>query len=460
MKKRFFALSSLVLVAGLAFSAQASDADNTIIGAAAASEGTAVPSLAPVAERASQSVVTISVSGKKTVKSSIPEQFRFFGFDDMFPGLQPEQRETPFQALGSGIIIDAEKGYIITNFHVVDGADSIKVTTKDGTEYTAKKIGTDKQSDFAIVQIKSDKKLTAIPFADSDKVRVGDFVLAIGNPFGLGQTVTHGIVSALGRSGLNIENFENFIQTDAAINSGNSGGALVNLKGELVGMNTAIIAPSGGNVGIGFSIPSNMLKDLTGQIVKFGEVHRGFLGIMGGELSPDIAKAFDYESKKGAFVNQVMKGSAAEEAGIKAGDIITSINGMKINSFGELRAKIATMGPGKTIKLGIVRDGKEQTVSVVLKEDDGKSGNAAAASDSIDLIKGAGLREAENGIEVVSVAKGSAAEKMGIKKGDLITGVNRKSVKTMKELHEILDKAERGTVALRIQRGNVTLFIW
>ena len=439
MKKRFFALSSLVLAAGLAFSAQASDADNTIIGAAAASEGTAVPSLAPVAERASQSVVTISVSGKKTVKSSIPEQFRFFGFDDMFPGLQPEQRETPFQALGS---------------------DSIKVTTKDGTEYTAKKIGTDKQSDFAIVQIKSDKKLTAIPFADSDKVRVGDFVLAIGNPFGLGQTVTHGIVSALGRSGLNIENFENFIQTDAAINSGNSGGALVNLKGELVGMNTAIIAPSGGNVGIGFSIPSNMLKDLTGQIVKFGEVHRGFLGIMGGELSPDIAKAFDYESKKGAFVNQVMKGSAAEEAGIKAGDIITSINGMKINSFGELRAKIATMGPGKTIKLGIVRDGKEQTVSVVLKEDDGKSGSAAAASDSIDLIKGAGLRETDNGIEVVSVAKGSAAEKMGIKKGDLITGVNRKSVKTMKELHEILDKAERGTVALRIQRGNVTLFIW
>ena len=203
-----------------------------------------------------------------------------------------------------------------------------------------------------------------------------------------------------------------------------------------------------------------MLKDLTSQIVKFGEVHRGFLGIMGGELSPKIAKAFDYESKKGAFVNQVMKGSAADEAGIKAGDIITSINGMKINSFGELRAKIATMGPGKTVQLGIVRDGKEQTVSVVLKEDDGKSGSASAETDSIELLQGAGLRESENGIEVVSVAKNSAAEKMGIKKGDVITGVNKTAVKTLKDLHKYLDDAERGTVAIRIQRGNVTLFIW
>ena len=227
--------------------------------------GQEMPSLAPIVEQVTPAVVNILVSGKKVTKQEIPEQFRFF-FGPDFPGSQVQ--EQPFQALGSGVIIDADKGYIITNHHVIDGADEIKVTLKDGRELTAKKIGEDQQSDIALLQIKADG-LTAIKMANSDSLRVGDFAMAIGNPFGLGQTVTSGIISALGRSGLNIENIENFIQTDAAINSGNSGGALVNLKGELIGINTAILGPNGGNIGIGFAIPSNMIHDLTDQIVKY-----------------------------------------------------------------------------------------------------------------------------------------------------------------------------------------------
>ena len=213
------------------------------------------------------------------------------------------------------------KGYVITNHHVVDGADEIKVTLKDGREVKAKKIGEDQQSDIALLQIKK-RMATEIKLANSEQLRVGDFAIAIGNPFGLGQTVTSGIISALGRSGLNIENIENFIQTDAAINSGNSGGAPVNLKGELIGINTAILGPNGGNIGIGFAIPSNMVRDPSEQILKYGEVRRGVLGIMGGELTADLAKAFCSDKQQGAFVNQVMPHSAADNAGIKPGDII------------------------------------------------------------------------------------------------------------------------------------------
>jgi periplasmic serine protease, Do/DeqQ family len=415
-----------------------------------------MPSLAPILETVTPAVVNISVSGKKVTRQAIPEPFRFF----FGPNMPDEQlQEQPFQALGSGVIIDATKGYVITNSHVVQEADEIKVTLKDGREFTAKKIGEDQQSDIALLQIKADK-LTAITFADTDKLRVGDFAIAIGNPFGLGQTVTSGIVSALGRSGLNIENLENFIQTDAAINSGNSGGALINLKGELIGINTAILGPNGGNIGIGFAIPANMVKDLSEQLSKYGEVRRGVLGIMGGELTADLAKAFGYDKQNGAFVSQVMQGSAADNAGIKAGDIIVSINGNPVRSFGEVRAKIATMGAGKVVKLGLIRDGKEQEVSVTLKQADKQQ---ATASELHPALKGATLANTEKGrqpagVEVSDVQPKTPAASIGLRKGDVIVGVNRQRINNLDELGKLM-KNNQEVFALNIQRGNMTLYL-
>lgn len=368
-------------------------------------------------------------------------------------------QEQPFQALGSGVIIDAEKGYVITNHHVIDGADEIKVTLKDGREITAKKVGEDQQSDIALLQIKADN-LTAIKLADTDNLRVGDFAIAIGNPFGLGQTVTSGIISALGRSGLNIENIENFIQTDAAINSGNSGGALVNLKGELIGINTAILGPNGGNIGIGFAIPANMVRDLTEQILKYGEVRRGVLGIMGGELTADLAKAFGYDKQQGAFVNQVLPGSAAATAGIKPGDIITKLNGKTIRSFGELRANIATMGAGKTIKLSIIRDGKEQIVDVTLKQADLTETKANVLHPA---LKGATLANTEpsepiQGVVIKKLDDKSPAAQAGLQEGDVIVGVNRTATTNLKDLSAAM-KNKNGILALNIRRGDASLYL-
>ena len=418
--------------------------------------GQEMPSLAPILEGVTPAVVNISVSGKKVTRQAIPEQFRFF----FGPNLPPDQvQEQPFQALGSGVIIDANKGYVITNFHVIQDADEIKVTLKDGREISAKKIGEDQQSDIALLQIKADN-LSQVVLADSDKLRVGDFAIAIGNPFGLGQTVTSGIVSALGRSGLNIENLENFIQTDAAINSGNSGGALINMKGQLIGINTAILGPNGGNIGIGFAIPSNMVKDLIDQIIKYGEVRRGMLGVMGGELTTDLAKAFGYDKQNGAFVSQVMEGSAADNAGIKAGDIIVSINGNPVRSFGELRAKVATMGAGKAVELGIIRDGKSQVAKVTLKQ----SEESVAALDKIHpALDGARLENTHEGqqpqgVRVIAVEARSAAATIGLRKDDIITGINRVKINNLTDLKKVM-KGKTDVLALNIVRGNASLFL-
>ena len=418
--------------------------------------GQDMPSLAPVVEQVTPAVVNILVSGKKVTRQEIPEQFRFFFGPDM-PDAQVQ--EQPFQALGSGVIIDAAKGYVITNHHVIDGADEIKVTLKDGRELKAKKIGEDQQSDIAVLQIKADN-LTEIKLANSEQLRVGDFAIAFGNPFGLGQTVTSGIISALGRSGLNIENIENFIQTDAAINSGNSGGALVNLNGELIGINTAILGPNGGNIGIGFAIPSNMVRDLSEQILKYGEVRRGVLGIMGGELTSDLAKAFGTDKQQGAFVNQVMANSAADVAGIKPGDIIVKLNGKAVRSFGELRANIATMGAGKTVTLGVIRDGKEQDVQVTLKQADLSETKASVLHPALE---GATLGNSEPGASVTGVVitqleQRSAAAQAGLQKGDVIIGVNRTRINNLQELRTAMKN--RGEIqALNIRRGNATLYL-
>ena len=321
-----------------------------------------VTSLAPMLEKTTPGIVTISVEGTQVSRQQVPEMFRRF-----FGGNGEQVQERPFKGLGSGVIIDADKGYIVTNNHVVDNADEITVKLNDGREVKAKKLGADEQSDIALLKVDSDNlNLVAVPLADSDKVRVGDFVVAIGNPFGLSQTVTSGIVSALGRSGLNIGGYENFIQTDAAINRGNSGGALVSLNGELVGINTAIFGPNGGNVGIGFAIPANMMKSLVDQIIEFGEVRRGLLGILGQDVDSGLAEAMNLDVSRGAFVSEVNEGSAADIGGIQAGDIIIEIEGRPVTSFLELRAKIGSKGAGTKVNLTLLRKGKEKDVQVTL----------------------------------------------------------------------------------------------
>ncbi len=444
-------LSAIAISVGLSFGSATAQAALPLV-----MNGQEMPTLAPVLEGVTPAVVNISVSGKKVTKQAIPEQFRFF----FGPDLPPDQiQEQPFQALGSGVIIDSDKGYVITNFHVIQEADEIKVTLKDGREFTAKKIGEDQQSDIALLQIKA-KDLSQVKLANSDQLRVGDFAIAIGNPFGLGQTVTSGIVSALGRSGLNIENLENFIQTDAAINSGNSGGALINLRGELIGINTAILGPNGGNIGIGFAIPSNMVKDLTDQIIKYGEVRRGVLGVMGGELTTDLAKAFGYDKQNGAFVSQVMPGSAADNAGIKAGDIIVSINDNPVRSFGELRAKVATMGAGKVVNLGIIRDGKAQTVQVTLKQSDEMTTPVKSIHPALEGAKLENTKKGQQpqGVEVAEVAPKSPAAAIGLRKGDVIAGINRLRVNNMNDFSKAI-KGRTDVLALNIIRGDSSLYL-
>ncbi|AWX13605.1 serine peptidase [Mergibacter septicus] len=462
MKKKNVLLTSLALGLGMLTTPMLSYANLPVV-----LEGQSIPSLAPMLDKVLPAVVTLSVEGQSKSNSrfqqelpQLPPEFKFF-FGDQFP-FDGSMNNTPqkFRALGSGVIINANKGYVLTNNHVIDGADNITVKLNDGREYKAKVVGKDPQSDVALIQLENAKNLTQIKVANSDQLKVGDFVVAVGNPFGLGQTVTSGIVSAKSRSadgGSN--NYENYIQTDAAVNQGNSGGPLLNLKGELVGINTAIIAPSGGNVGIAFAIPSDMAMNLAHQITEHGQVTRGMLGIKGGELNANLAKAFNIDVQKGAFVSEVLPKSAAAKAGLKAGDVITALNGQALNSFAELRAKIATSGVGKVVELTYQRDGKSNTVKVTLQSDDD---NQINGSGLIPALKGAELSsynlKGQKGVEVRSVQKQSPAAQIGLQKGDIIIGINRTKVNNIAELRKILEKKPE-VVALNIQRGDSNLFI-
>ncbi len=409
--------------------------------------------LAAYHHSSSNSLVMIRHSARTVLRSKGHQCVRGPGSRGRAPSKQD------FRALGSGVIIDAAKGYVVTNNHVVDNATKINVKLSDGRSFDAKVIGKDPRTDIALLQLKDAKNLTAIKIADSDQLRVGDYTVAIGNPYGLGETVTSGIVSALGRSGLNVENYENFIQTDAAINRGNSGGALINLNGELIGINTAILAPDGGNIGIGFAIPSNMVKNLTSQMVEFGQVKRGELGIMGTELNSELAKAMKVDAQKGAFISQVLPKSAAAKAGIKAGDVIVSMNGKAINSFAGFRAEIGTLPVGSKITLGLLRDGKPVKVEVTLEQ------SSQTQVDSGNLytgIEGAELSNSDvngkKGVKVDSVKPGTAAARIGLKKGDIIMGVNQQPVQNLGELRKILD-TKPSVLALSIQRGDTSLYL-
>ncbi|OSM97441.1 serine endoprotease DegQ [Lonsdalea populi] len=452
MKKTSMLFSALAISIGLSLSslpvAQAA--------LPAAVAGQSLPSLSPMLEKVLPAVVSVHVEGTQVQNQRIPEEFKFF----FGPNAPAEKQSRPFEGLGSGVIIDAAKGYVLTNNHVINNADKIRVQLNDGREYDAKLIGRDAQTDIALLQLNDAKNLTAVTMADSDRLRVGDFAVAVGNPFGLGQTATSGIISALGRSGLNLEGLENFIQTDASINRGNSGGALVNLDGELIGINTAILAPGGGNIGIGFAIPSNMAQNLTQQLLEFGEVKRGLLGIKGSEMTSEMAKAFKVDAQRGAFVSEVLPKSAAAKAGIKAGDVLVSLDGKTINSFAELRAKVGTTAPGKTVKIGLIREGKQQEVTVVLDNSANASTNAETLSPGLQgaTLTDGQLKSGGKGVTIDNIAKDSAADKIGLQKGDVIIGVNRERVENIAQLRKILE-AKPTVLALNIIRGDESIYL-
>ncbi len=421
--------------------------------------GQELPSLAPMLERTTPAVVNIATEGRvKLQRNPLLDDPVFRHFFNL--PKQPRERKT--QSLGSGVIVDAARGYVLTNHHVIEGADTIAVTLRDGRQLAAKMIGSDPESDIAVIQVPA-HDLSALPLADSDALRVGDFVVAIGNPFGLGQTVTSGIVSALGRSGLGIEGYEDFIQTDASINPGNSGGALVNLKGELVGINTAILAPSGGNVGIGFAIPVNMARQLMDQIVKHGEVRRGMLGVAAQDLTPQLAQAFGLRQDQGAVVAQVSPRSAAERAGIRAGDVVTAINGRAVRDSASLRNTIGLLRVGEDARIDLVRDGKPLTVTARIGE---ARGDEAAGRALSPRLEGASFGEIPpnhpaygelQGVLVRGVEPGSAAARAGLRKNDVIVSVNRQPVASVDELRQAA--AGGGALLLNVQRGQGAMFL-
>ncbi len=424
--------------------------------AQAAGLGGLPATLAPMLEKATPAVVNISTSVHlRTLDNPLLSEpfFRhFFGLPE--PDEQPRGQKKN-QSLGSGVIIDAAKGYVITNHHVVDKADEIIITLQDGRTLAAELIGSDPDTDVALLRVPADN-LTEMPFADSDKLRVGDFVVAIGNPFGLGQTVTSGIISALGRTGLGIEGYEDFIQTDASINPGNSGGALVSLSGELVGMNTAILAPNGGNVGIGFAIPANMARKIVAHLAKDGAVHRGSVGLTMQDITPDLAAAFNLNGQ-GVLVAAVEPGSPAEYAGLRQGDIILKANGKPVESGAALRNHVGLMGVGEKVELEYLRDNVRASATVKIEAPshvDGASISGYLAGAQLRELK-AGFFGGSSGVALATVDEASAAWEVGFRPGDHIVAVNQTKVTDLRTLGALLNSRKKHLV-LHIQRGDTT----
>jgi len=420
--------------------------------------GESRPTLAPLLKEVTPAVVNISVvSQVQIARNPMAEDplFRFFGLPSQ-PEIQPRQ------GAGSGVIVDAEHGYILTNHHVVEGANEIAVTLADRRQFEAELIGSDEGTDIALLKIDADN-LKDLRLGDSDELEVGDFVLAIGNPFGLGQTVTSGIVSALGRS-VGLEGYEDFIQTDASINPGNSGGALVNLDGELVGINTAIIAPGGGNVGIGFAVPMSMAEGIMKQLLEYGEVRRGRLGITIQDVTPGLAEALDLSVTRGAVVTQVDPDSPAERAGIEAGDIIVELNSDEVDGSSDLRNKVAIIPLGETADIRFVRDGDVRTTEVTIGS---SAAVLAEGSRTFDRLRGAEFRTLDSsdplygsvvGVVVARLDQGSPAARSGLRAGDVITRINRITVRNVEELSSVLGRVQ-GAIALDIVRDNARLFV-
>ncbi len=420
-----------------------------------------LPTLAPLVNDVTPAVVNISVVTRAPMENNPlfrdPFFRRFFGI--------PEQQQQREQAAGSGVIVDAARGYVITNNHVIKDAERMIVTLKDRRQFTAKLVGTDPGTDIAVLQIEG-SGLSALKIGDSDNLQVGDYVLAIGNPFGIGQTVTSGIVSALGRSGLNIEGYEDFIQTDASINPGNSGGALVNLRGELIGINTAIIGPSGGNVGIGFAVPANMARAVMNQIVRYGEVRRGRLGIEMADLTQELAKKLGVSSLEGAVIAVVQAASPAEKSGIREGDVVTALNGRVIRNAAELRARLGLTAIGEEVDMRINRSGSLRNVRTRIAPPDVSTGEGLAIPQLpgmrvIEIQRGSPLfqRLQGGGLVVSAVEQNSAAWVAGFRPGDIIYAVNRRRMNTATELQAALRGAQSYAVGLLRGDFNLTIML-
>src|SRR5215468_9191203 len=416
-----------------------------------------VPTLAPMIRKVSPAVVNVATRGtirERGTQNPLLDDPFFRRFFDVPPDTGPHAR--PFQSAGSGVIFDARSGYIVTNAHVVENASEITVTLQDGRDLKAEIIGSDTPSDVAVLRVKSDG-LTQIPLGDSARAEVGDFVVAIGNPFGLQHTVTSGIISGLSRSGINPDGYEDFIQTDASINPGNSGGALVNLRGELIGINTAILSRSGGNIGIGFAIPVNMARSVMEQLIRYGSVKRGQLGVSMYTVTPDIAHSLGLPSVVGALVSQVVEGSPADHAGIRTGDVITSVNSQPVKSNSELRNTIGLLRVGDKVDIGLLRDGKPLRVTAVIADTTTElTGGPASIHKSFE---GSVLADAADagGALVRSVEPGSAAAQAGLRAEDVIVGANRGRVSSVRDLR---DRARGAAVlVLEVRRGATVLLV-
>jgi Do/DeqQ family serine protease len=423
----------------------------------AAVGATPVPSLAPMLKKVSPAVVNIATRGTVQARAQgnplLEDPFfrRFFET----PELAPQQRE--FQSAGSGVIVDARNGYILTNAHVIENATEITITLFDNRSIKAEVVGADEGSDVALLKVQP-TNLTAMPLADSTKAEVGDFVVAIGNPFGLQHTVTSGIISGLGRSGISRDGYEDFIQTDASINPGNSGGALVNLRGELVGINSAILSGGGGgNIGIGFAIPSNMAKAIMDQLVEFGEVRRGVLGVNIVTLTPDVAQNLGIEDAQGALVSQVVEGSAAEKAGIRAGDVITSVNNKPVKTGSDLRNAIGLLRVGDKVEISLLREGNPRRVTATVGTQE--SGTARSAETLHRGLEGAEFADAEGGagVRITAVAQGSPAAQNGLRANDIIIGVGQARVANIDQLAKAI--ANASAFALTLRRGPATVIV-
>ena len=414
-------------------------------------DGEPLPSLAPVLKQVTPSVVNVNTQTRVRVRSPLMDD----PFFRRFFNVPNQQRERIAQSLGSGVIVNAEKGYVLTNNHVIAGADEIFVGLKDGRSLEAKLIGTDPDTDLAVIQI-SAENLTALQLADSDELQVGDFVVAVGNPFGLGQTVTSGIVSALGRAGLRGLEYQNFIQTDASINPGNSGGALINLRGELVGINSAIFTPSGGNVGIGFAIPASMARHVMDQLTEFGEVRRGTFGIVVQNLTPELAGAFSVEPGRGALVAEVAADSVADDAGLQPGDVILRMAKRDINSAQNFHNAEGRLAIGESLKVEYLRKGKKrnarltiQPVPIVKGVDLDFRLEGASFTDLLERHK----KQVLSGVLIEQLDTRSRLARQGLSVGDVITSVHREKVRNLSDFKKALEQM-RSPLLLQVVRGD------
>ena len=417
----------------------------------------------------------VNISSSRLVKPQQNQLNPFFNnpfFQQFFGGQMPQARPQREEALGSGIIVTHD-GYILTNNHVVAKGTDIKVFLPNKQQYPAKVVGTDPKTDIAVLKIQA-SNLPTVTFGDSSKIQIGDYALAIGDPFGIGETVTMGIISATARSQLGIENYEDFIQTDAAINPGNSGGALINARGEVIGINTAILSGgSGGNQGIGFAIPINLARYIMDQILKYGKVTRGWMGVVIQDVTAPVAKAYGVEANHGAIVSDVEPSSPAAKAGLKRGDVITELNGQPVTSSNDLKLKIGEMRPNSTVHLKVVRNGKSEDVTMTLGEEP-KSGQQAAATPgqqqglmqgvdvqnlTPDILQQLGLPSSTKGVVVADVAQGSPAEMAGLRRGDVIEQVNRHPVDSVSQYQREVRMAGDQAVVLLVNRGGTTAFV-